>query len=60
MTARASFRLADAARLFKAARKDARPDEAIRLTVAPDGTLSVTVLRRADNDDSPGTGWEDA
>lgn len=60
MTAPVSFRQCDAERLLKAARKQARPEDTIRLTVAPDGTLSLTMQRQADNDDGAGTGWEDA
>lgn len=57
MTARASFKQADAARLIRAARKAGCQEDALRLTVAPDGTLSLT-FRRADNDDA-GETWSD-
>ena len=60
MTARASFRQAEAARLLRAAQKAMRPDDALHLTLSPDGTLCVKVERRADNDDTPGHSWDDA
>lgn len=60
MTARALFRQADADRLLRAARKAARPEDTVHLTLAPDGTLTVRVESRADNDDQPGNQeWSD-
>lgn len=60
MTARAAFRQADVARLLRGARKAGYPESSIRLTVSPDGTISLTVQRPADNDDQPGNSWDDA
>jgi hypothetical protein len=60
VTAPALFRQHDVTRLIRGAVKAGLPEEAIRLTVAPDGTLSLSVQRPADNDDQPGDGWEDA
>ena len=61
MTAPARFHQADAQRLLRAATAAARPNDTIRLTASPDGTLTVLLRPHADNDDpGPGTGWEDA
>lgn len=60
MTAPASFKQADAARLIRAARVAGCAEDTIHLTVSPDGTLSLTVTRQADNDDAPGNSWDDA
>lgn len=60
MTAPVLFRQSDVTRLIKGAVKAGLPEDSLRLTVAPDGTLSLTVQRPADNDDQPGDGWEDA
>lgn len=61
MTAPAAFKQADVTRLIKGAINAGCPQDAIRLTVAPDGSISLTVTRaEASNDDEPGQGWEDA
>lgn len=60
MTAPASFKQAEVTRLIRGAMRAGLEAELIRLTVAPDGTLSLSVARPADNDDAPGDGWEDA
>ena len=60
MTVRASFKQADAARLIRAAKRAGYAEDAIQLTVSPDGALSLTVKSRADNDDQPGNSWDDA
>lgn len=60
MTAPVLFRQSDVTRLIRGAVKAGLPEETIKLTVLPDGTLSLTIQSQADNDDAPGTGWEDA
>lgn len=60
MTAPATFKQSDVTRLVRGAMKAGMDADLIRLTVAPDGTLSLSVARPADNDDAPGDGWEDA
>lgn len=60
MTAPATFKQAEVTRLIRGALKAGMDADLIRLTVAPDGTLSLSVARPADNDDQPGDGWEDA
>lgn len=60
MTAPVVFRQSDVTRLLRGAVKAGLQEDAIRLTVAPDGTLSLTIQSSADNDDQPGDGWEDA
>jgi hypothetical protein len=60
MTAPATIRQADVARLIKGAVKAGLPRESIRLTVQPDGALSLTTEAVAANDDHGPTGWEDA
>lgn len=60
MTAPASFKQADVTRLIRGAVKAGYAEDALRLTVAPDGSLSLTVARPADNDDTPGDTWGDA
>lgn len=60
MTAPVTFKQAEVTRLLRGAMKAGLDRDLIRLTVAPDGTLSLTVARPADNDDQLGDGWEDA
>ena len=60
MTAHVSFKQADVTRLIRGAVKAGLPEEAIKLTVAPDGTLSLILQSQADNDDAPGDSWDDA
>lgn len=61
MTAQASFRQADVTRLLKGARKALRPEDAMRLTVAPDGTITLLIERQeAANDQDGGGSWDDA
>lgn len=61
MTALASFKQHDVTRLLRGAMKAGCPEDAIKLTVSPDGTISLTVTKAvASNDDSTGDGWEDA
>lgn len=60
MTAHVSFKQSDVTRLIRGAVKAGLPEEAIKLSVAPDGTLSLIVENRADNDDAPGDSWDDA
>ncbi len=60
MTVPVAFRQSDVTRLIRGAVKAGLPEGALRLTVSPDGTLSLSVQRPADNDDQPGDGWEDA
>jgi hypothetical protein len=60
MTAPALFRQSDVTRLIRGAMKAGLPEGAIRLTVAPDGTLSLVTQKPADNDDHPGDTWDDA
>lgn len=60
MTAPASFKQADVTRLIRGAIKAGYPKDALRLTVLPDGSISLAVVMPADNDDHLGDGWEDA
>lgn len=60
MTAPASFKQSDVARLIRGAVKAGCPMDAIHLTVAPDGTINLTMQRPADNDDGPRDSWDDA
>lgn len=60
MTAPALFKQSDVTRLIRGAKKAGYAEEAINLTVQPDGTLLLTVKRPADNDDAPGGTWDDA
>ncbi len=60
MTVPVLFKQTDVTRLIRGAVKAGLPEGALRLTVAPDGTLSLTVIRQADNDDQPGDSWDDA
>lgn len=60
MTAPAHFRQADVTRLLRGARKALEPDDALRLTVAPDGTITLLVERQAANDTGDGSTWDDA
>lgn len=61
MTAPVSFKQHDVTRLLRGAFKAGCPEDAIKLTVSPDGTISLTVTRAdASNDDQAGDGWEDA
>ena len=60
MTAPASFKQADVARLIRGAIKGGYAKDEIRLTVAPDGTISLTGSRPANNDDERDTSWDDA
>lgn len=60
MTAPVLFKQGDVTRLIRGAVKAGLPEAAIKLTVLPDGTLSLTIQGQADNDDQPGDGWEDA
>lgn len=60
MTAPAVFRQSDVTRLIRGAVKAGYPEDRLRLTVAPDGSLSLTVQSPADNDDQPGDSWDDA
>lgn len=61
MTAAARFRQADVTRVVRGVRKAMRPDDALRLTVAPDGTITVLVERQeAANDTGGGDTWDDA
>ena len=58
MTAPASFKQSDVTRLIRGALKAGCEKEAIRLTVAPDGTLSMAIQSAADNDDERDTSWD--
>lgn len=61
MTAPVSFKQSDVTRLLRGAMKAGCPEDAIKLTVSPDGTISLSVTKVvASNDDAPGDGWEDA
>ncbi|CDO37637.1 hypothetical protein [Novosphingobium sp. KN65.2] len=60
MTAPASFKQADVARLIRGALKAGCKEEMIRLTVSPDGTLSLAIQRPAENDDERDSSWDDA
>lgn len=60
MTAPVLFRQSDVTRLIKGAVKAGVPEGLLRLTVAPDGSLSLSVQQPADNDDAPGNSWDDA
>ena len=61
MTAPARIRQSDADRLLRAARANAGPDDAVELTLSPNGAVSVRIERRAANDHGgPGSSWDDA
>ncbi len=60
MTSPVAFKQTDATRLIRAAVKAGCPLEAIKLTVSPDGALSLTIQSSAVNDDEPGSSWDDA
>lgn len=60
MTAPASFKQADVTRLVRGAVKAGLKEELIRLTIAADGSLCLSIARPADNDDQPGNSWDDA
>lgn len=60
MTVPAPFKQSTVTRLIKGAVKAGLREEDIRLTVTPDGTLSLSIQAHADNDDQLGDGWEDA
>jgi len=61
VTVAARFRQADVTRVLRGARKAMRPEDALRLTVTPDGTITVLVERQeAANDTGAGNSWDDA
>jgi len=59
MTKAVAFKQSDVTRLLKGAVKAGYAQEAIKLTVAPDGALSLTLKNPADNDDDPGEDWSE-
>jgi hypothetical protein len=59
MTAPALFKQADVTRLLKGAAAANWPVESTKLTVAPDGTITITLESLADNDDDGPTEWDD-
>ncbi|MEN9924060.1 MAG: hypothetical protein RL268_186 [Pseudomonadota bacterium] len=60
MTAPASFKQAEVTRLIRGAVKAGLREDAIRLTVSPDGTITLAVQRPADNDRDDSGSWDDA
>lgn len=61
MSVPASFRQSDVTRLIRGAIKAGYQEAAIRLTLAPDGSLSLAIQRPADNDDTErDSSWDDA
>jgi hypothetical protein len=58
MTAPALFKQADVTRLLKAAQNAGWAKEATKLTIAPDGSLSICNESLADNDDGSVNEWD--
>lgn len=61
MTAPASFKQSDVTRLIRGAIKAGCAEDAIKLTLEADGSLSLAIKRPAANDDTErDSSWDDA